>query len=651
MTLVKTIVVAACVAATGNLPAQTRIDLRTQASSVVDFGTATFTRPIRTGTALPAACDTGELFFKSNAPAGANVYACVSRNAWAPPAVPATSEQLPSVAGQAGKSLWTDGVSSAWKSVTTGASGALELTQTGSEVSLDIVPAVIPQKSSANFFTGLNTFGLGIQLSPQTAPVSPENGRIWYDSVLQRFRCHQNGVTSDCISAATTRTIAAGSGISVVNGDGVNGDPTISVSADLLNVAIPQAAGVALMGPVSGGLAVPAFRPLLETDLPASIARTSAANAFTSVNTFGAGIQLLPQGAPAVPENGQIWYDASLHKLRCHQNGVTSDCTSTGSTGAIMAGSGIAVSNGINGNPTAISVTADLLNLTAPQNPAAILIGPASGSPAAASFRALTETDLPAAVPLKPATNTFTNLNTFDVGIRLSPQTEPASPQNGHIWYDNAAGRFRVRENGQTVDLRAAAGTGAGLADPGQNGLVVRTGPNTTATAVAGADYLPPTTGTSIQKANGVGGLTAATAGVDFAAAAHTHNYPIYGNGSTSVSAGATQYVNLVGGATVTNTNLKRTIMTHGPGTLSHWSVVTGNNAGSGTLTCTVQKRVGGSWQDTPLTVSVSTDAFGNIGNSTGSADYVAGDQFIVACSNSASSTSTIGAWTMQDIH
>jgi hypothetical protein len=61
MTMVKTTAVAACaiVAAAAGLRAQTRIDLRTQASNVVDFGNATFTRPVRTGAALPAVCQTG----------------------------------------------------------------------------------------------------------------------------------------------------------------------------------------------------------------------------------------------------------------------------------------------------------------------------------------------------------------------------------------------------------------------------------------------------------------------------------------------------------------------------------------------------------------------------------------------------------------
>jgi hypothetical protein len=167
-----------------------------------------------------------------------------------------------------------------------------------------------------------------------------------------------------------------------------------------------------------------------------------------------------------------MWYDSTLHKFRCHQNGVTSDCISTGSGRTIVAGTGIVVTNGdgINGNPTIVA-SADLLNLTTPRTAATALMGPSSGGPGAPSFRTLTETDLPSGVALRSAANTFTGLNRFDTGMQLTPQTPPANPENGRIWYDSAAGRFRARENGLTVDLR---GAGGGFEDPGSDGIVVR---------------------------------------------------------------------------------------------------------------------------------------------------------------------------------
>src|SRR5579864_574032 len=62
---------------------QTKIDLQSQSRSV-DFSTADSTRPFKSGTALPATCAVGEMFYKTDASSGANLYGCISPNAWAP---------------------------------------------------------------------------------------------------------------------------------------------------------------------------------------------------------------------------------------------------------------------------------------------------------------------------------------------------------------------------------------------------------------------------------------------------------------------------------------------------------------------------------------------------------------------------------------
>jgi hypothetical protein len=60
---------------------QTSVDLRTQ-SKTVDFGAAPSTRPFTTGTAQPATCAVGDMFYKTSAPAGQNVYGCTATNIW-----------------------------------------------------------------------------------------------------------------------------------------------------------------------------------------------------------------------------------------------------------------------------------------------------------------------------------------------------------------------------------------------------------------------------------------------------------------------------------------------------------------------------------------------------------------------------------------
>ena len=62
--------------------AQTRTDLKSQSKNV-DFSGAVYARPIPVGTTLPATCSVGSMFFKSDATAGANIYACVVADTWA----------------------------------------------------------------------------------------------------------------------------------------------------------------------------------------------------------------------------------------------------------------------------------------------------------------------------------------------------------------------------------------------------------------------------------------------------------------------------------------------------------------------------------------------------------------------------------------
>jgi hypothetical protein len=60
---------------------QTLLSLDSQTKNV-DFTKATFTRPVKTGTILPATCSVGDLFFQTSAPAGLNLYGCASANTW-----------------------------------------------------------------------------------------------------------------------------------------------------------------------------------------------------------------------------------------------------------------------------------------------------------------------------------------------------------------------------------------------------------------------------------------------------------------------------------------------------------------------------------------------------------------------------------------
>ena len=63
------------------LGAQTRISAKTQARDF-DLSGFEFVRPFPVTTFLPATCAVGEIRFKTNVPAGQNLYTCVSANTW-----------------------------------------------------------------------------------------------------------------------------------------------------------------------------------------------------------------------------------------------------------------------------------------------------------------------------------------------------------------------------------------------------------------------------------------------------------------------------------------------------------------------------------------------------------------------------------------
>lgn len=75
--------------------AQTRVDLQHQGRNV-DFSGTAYTKPMKQGTTLPAQCSVGELFFKTDAEPGRNVYACTAANMWT-----AQSVVVPAAGGDA----------------------------------------------------------------------------------------------------------------------------------------------------------------------------------------------------------------------------------------------------------------------------------------------------------------------------------------------------------------------------------------------------------------------------------------------------------------------------------------------------------------------------------------------------------------------
>ena len=100
--------------------AQTQVDLRTQSKNV-DFSAATSTKPFRTGTLLPGTCSVGETFFKTDAAAGQNLFACTAANTWT---LESGASGIPSMSGNANRVLATDGTIADWRALAGDLSGA-----------------------------------------------------------------------------------------------------------------------------------------------------------------------------------------------------------------------------------------------------------------------------------------------------------------------------------------------------------------------------------------------------------------------------------------------------------------------------------------------------------------------------------------------
>lgn len=116
-----------------------KVDLGNQGRNF-NFSNASSTRPVKTGTALPATCGVGDLFYRTDAIPGANLYGCTATNTWT----------LQSSQGGGG------GISTVGSS-----DGSVLPALVGTSLDLTVNPAVVATVTSNNDLTGTNKVGLG----------------------------------------------------------------------------------------------------------------------------------------------------------------------------------------------------------------------------------------------------------------------------------------------------------------------------------------------------------------------------------------------------------------------------------------------------------------------------------------------------------
>jgi hypothetical protein len=100
----------------------TRVRLKGQSTNV-DFSEADSTKPFKSGTLLPVTCKQNEVFLKTDESPGDNIYVCLTADHWI--GIKSSNVPIPSLTGQSGGVLSTNGSSLVWQFLNGDLTGAL----------------------------------------------------------------------------------------------------------------------------------------------------------------------------------------------------------------------------------------------------------------------------------------------------------------------------------------------------------------------------------------------------------------------------------------------------------------------------------------------------------------------------------------------
>lgn len=212
--------------------AQTQVDLRTQGRNA-DFSNGPV-KPFQTGTVLPGTCSRGQAFFKTDAPAGQNIYACTAQDVWSLE----TPAALPDATGQSGKVLAASGSGAQWTGLAGDISGMVNSTVVGGIQGRPVSSAIpaggqllIWNNSTRQWEPGNAPVNYSLPFTSQTNVVIPGSwhGYPTTNLVVDCYDGAENRVEPNSVSIDdATRTVvitfsAPQSGRCVVSGAGAGG--------------------------------------------------------------------------------------------------------------------------------------------------------------------------------------------------------------------------------------------------------------------------------------------------------------------------------------------------------------------------------------------------------------------------------------------
>ena len=284
----------------GTLVAQTKVDLGTQSRNI-DFSGASFTKPFKSGTALPASCTVGETYFKTNVTAGQNLYGCVATNTWL--VLSGASATLPAVSGQSGKILSNNGSTTDWRTFGGDVSGNPESLAVGGlqgRIVSGVAPsngqALVWNNSTSQWEPGTVSGGGGSSTGAQLAAADYTPSRT-SNSVLTlppvpAYTFRVGSVPCAAAVGSATVTIGAGTGTVWI---GLDGDCTVKVRH---NVVAACAAGCTAAGGASGF--DPSDLPLYEWTVSGGVLTASGTRRLTPYASIplvaGANVTLTTSG-------------------------------------------------------------------------------------------------------------------------------------------------------------------------------------------------------------------------------------------------------------------------------------------------------------------------------------------------------------------